>query len=276
MYFILLLIIIGVLSVKYYDKIKFYFTQLYYLYLFRKEDPLKKTWNNNQMTLIRRIPLKICFITMESRKDLEFVELHNQNIKSYVDIQNQRNDSRTYTYQFVDQCQLPNHKHNVYWCKLFLVQEALKSGKYDYVVWLDSDTLIIDHNIDLGDIITSFQSDFIGALDKGGCKSINAGVLIFKNSPIGIEMLDKMTKIYNSNNFQQICLNSDLSLNGIWGNTCYEQGILNLISVEYKDYLTLLPPNIINHQYASTGFIIHMCGRTSEQRAQKFKELMNG
>jgi hypothetical protein len=273
MYFILLLIIITILSVKYYDKIKLYFKQLYYLYLFRK-DPLKETWNNNQMTLIRRIPLKICFITMESRKDLEFVKLHNQNLNMYVDIQNQKNtsNSRLYTYKFFEQCQLPDHKHNVYWCKLFLTQETLKSGQYDYVVWLDSDTIIIDPNLDLGDIISSFQSDFIAAPD--GVKSINAGVLIFKNSPIALEMLDKMTKIYNSNNFQQVCLKPDLSLNGIWANTCYEQGILNLVSLDYKDYITLLPPNIISHKYANMGFIIHMCGRTNEERAREFKSLM--
>jgi len=274
MYFILLLIILSILSFKYYDKIKFYLKQFYYLYIFRK-NPLNETWNNNQMTLVRRIPLKICFITMESRKDLEFVKLHNQNLRNYVDIQNQRNDSRTYSYQVFDQCQLSNHKHNVYWCKLFLVQEALKSGNYDYVVWLDSDTLIIDQNIDLGDIVTSFHSDFIAAPDHGN-GSINAGVLIFKNSPIAIEMLDKMTKLFNSNDFQKVCLNPDLSLNGIWANTCYEQGILNVISLDYKDHITLLPPNIICHKYANTGFIMHMCGRSNEDRAKEFKELMYG
>jgi hypothetical protein len=275
MYFILLLIIVVILSAKYYDKIKFYFKQLYYLYLFRK-DPLKDNWNNNQMTLIRRIPLKICFITMESRKELEFVKLHNQNLKSYVDIQNQKNlaVARTYSYHFFDQCQLSNHKHNVYWCKLFLAQEALKSNQYDYVIWLDSDTIIIDPNLDIGDIITSFQSDFLVAPDQGGGGSINAGVLIFKNSPIALEMLEKMTNIFNSVEFQQQCLRSDLTLNGIWANTCYEQGILNLISLDYKEHLTLLTTNIINHRYAKTGFIINMSGRTSEDRAREFKSLM--
>lgn len=276
-YFILsiILFIILVIGVIFYrDKIEFYWKQLKHMYLFQKS-PFRENLHNNQMTLINRIPLKICFLTMESRNQEEFVKLHNQSIENYVKIQNQRNSDipRQYSYVFVDKCELSGHIHNVYWCKLFLTQNLLESNQYDYVIWLDSDTIIFDNNVDVGDIVSSYQSDFLAATD--GSKNINAGVLIFKNSEKAKEMLDKMLVVYNTKSFQNECMNPDNSLKGLWANTCYEQMNVNMICLDYREYITLLPPNVISHRYARNGFIIHMCGRTASDRAKKFKMLMN-
>ena len=188
-----------------------------------------KTYSNKLITPINK-KNKILIITLETRKDEPYVIEHNKNISAYA-------DKYGFDYKFISEC-----SKNIYWCKIFVVREALETSKYDYVMWLDSDTLILDFNYDLNNILNSNSSDLFFVDDNiSFTNTINAGVYIIKNSIIGKSYLDDCLKKYNTS-----CINSiTKKLKGIWAGTCYEQGQMNLIAENsYLDNLTIFSKEI--------------------------------
>jgi hypothetical protein len=148
--------------------------------------------------------------------------------------------------------------------------DALKTNNYDYVVWLDSDTVIKNFNIDIGDIFNMFSSDiFVGSDNNLKYGLINAGVFAISNSDIGKNFLSECIQYIN-----QDCFNSDGTLKGKWAGTCYEQGIMNiLIHDKYYLYTTVLSNKIIfNYNVCSSNvFIMHLYASTPESRVSCFQ-----
>lgn len=217
--------------------------------------------NNNLLDKPVQKNNKFAIITFEDRKD-EYTELHNKNIQNYCDKWN-------YKYLFYDKCE-----NNVYWCKMYMVLNALKSGDYDYVMWMDSDSVIKNNNVSLDSIVNKYSSDIFMTFDNG--RSVfNAGIFIIKNSPIGISYMEDCIK-----NNRKICLVPDsLQLRGQWAGLCYEQGVMNkLIFDKYEKYSTGLPKYIvynisINDSMKicdSDTFILHLCGSSNELRKKCF------
>jgi galactosyl transferase GMA12/MNN10 family len=73
---------------------------------------------------------------------------------------------------------LDKNRH-VYWTKILLTLKALDNRENDYVVWVDADTLIMNLNTKIEDLVKD-GSDFYIAKDLNG---INSGVYIIKNTP---------------------------------------------------------------------------------------------
>ena len=122
---------------------------------------------------------KILFITYDNRYQEEYVIIHNYNINKYA-------EKYDYEYKFYNRC-----NQNVYWCKIFMVLEALEKNIYDYVIWLDSDTIIKNFDIDIGNILNMFSSDiFIGSDNNSRYNIINSGVFVIKNSEKGKQFLN--------------------------------------------------------------------------------------
>jgi hypothetical protein len=210
---------------------------------------------------------KIAIVTFENRKNDEYINLHNENITAYCKKWN-------YDYLFYDKCE-----HNVYWCKMHFVLDALKSGKYDYVVWMDSDTIIKNKNISIDLIVNKYSSDIFVSAD-GGISAFCAGVFIIKNSPIGISYMEKCI---NSQSDKCI-IKSENVMKGFWTGLCYEQGIMNMLIFDYfHKYTTCLPSNIIyNGKITETNnscdidtFILHLYISKSDLRAKCFKRYFN-
>lgn len=215
--------------------------------------------NNNKITKLNK-KNKILIITYDNRKE-NYIHLHNLNITNYVKKYN-------YEYKFYTRCD-----KNIYWCKIHMVLDALKSNNYDYVVWMDSDTVIKNFNIDIGDILNSYSSDiFIGMDNNDNYDITNSGVFIIKNSIIGKQFLnDCLTKV------DKDCFNSNGSLNGKWAASCYEQGIINLmISDKYSKNTTVLPNDIIfNYNVCSDKvFIMHLYASSTEDRIKCFNTII--
>jgi hypothetical protein len=150
-----------------------------------------------------------------------------------------------------------------------MVLDAIKSNKYDYVIWMDSDTVIKNFNINIGDILNRFYSDiFIGSDNNNSFDITNAGVFIIKNSNIGINFLQDCTHYVSDK-----CLNIDGSLKGIWAASCYEQGVMNiLIADRYNRYTTILTNDIIfNYNVCSNDvFIMHLYASSPNHRVRCF------
>ena len=150
-----------------------------------------------------------------------------------------------------------------------MVLDALKKNKYDYVIWLDSDTIIKNFNIDMGNILNMFSSDiYIGSDNNNSIDISNAGVFIIKNSDIGINFLNDCISYVSDK-----CINDDGSLKGNWAASCYEQGVMNILIVDkYSNYTTILTNDIIfNYNVCSDDvFIMHLYASSSNYRVRCF------
>lgn len=232
---------------KYYEK----------FYKLNKMNKMNSLLNNNKLDKINYKKNKILFLTFDNRENIDYVQIHNLNITKYV-------KKFDYEYKFLSHCD-----KNVYWCKIHLVLKELETNNYDYVIWLDSDTVIQNFNIDIGDILNMFSSDiYVGSDNNDKYNIINAGVFIISNTTIGKNfLLDCINSVYNG------CYNNDKTLKGIWAGSCYEQGIMNiLINDKYYSNTTILSNKIIfNYDVCINDvFIMHLYASSSDKRMNCF------
>lgn len=210
--------------------------------------------NNNKLVVPETKKNKFLFVTFDNRKS-KYIDIHNENIKKYA-------NKWGYEYKFINTC-----KYNVYWCKIQIVLDELTNGSYDYVVWLDSDSAIKKHGIDINDIVNKYKSDIFVASDNlRSYDFINAGVFIIKNTITGKQFLQDCI-----NNVKRECFNQDGTLKGIWAASCYEQGQLNLhIADKYSKYTTVLPNDVIlNFSSCNDNtFIMHLYGSSNNAREE--------
>ena len=231
---------------------------LNYYKKFYKSKKMDSLINNNILNKINNKKNKILFITFDNRENQDYVSIHNYNINEYVKKFN-------YEYKYYSHC-----NKNVYWCKIHFVLDALKTNNYDYVVWLDSDTVIKNFNIDISDIFNMFSSDiFVGLDNNSKYGLINAGVFAISNSEIGKKFLSECIEHINLD-----CFNDDGTLKGKWAGTCYEQGIMNILIYD-KYYLNTTVLNnkvIFNHDSCSNDvFIMHLYASTPDSRVSCFQ-----
>lgn len=218
--------------------------------------PFTALLGNNKMQKPLKIKNKIIFITFENRNG-EYIDIHNMNISQYVQRWN-------YVYKFFSKC-----NHNVYWCKIHLLLNELRNNECDYVIWLDSDTVIKKPLIDINTILNSYSSDiFIGGDNMKDRDLVNSGVFIIKNSDTGKQFL-----LDCINTVDKHCFMDDGKLRGIWAGSCYEQGMMNLlIADKYSKNTTVLPTNIIYNSskcYDNT-FIMHLYASSDVDRKMCF------
>lgn len=215
-----------------------------------------KIINNNLLQIPIKKKNKILFITFDNR-NAEYIVMHNNNLDSYA-------NKYDYSYKFLTKCQ-----YNVYWCKIQFVLDELLSNNYDYVIWLDSDTIIKDSTIDIGDVLNRYSSDiFVGSDNITKSDLINAGIFIIKNSESGIEFLRDCIR-----NVKKTCFNDNGTLKGLWAATCYEQGQMNLlIADKYYDKTTVLPNDILLNYNMCTEdtFLMHLYASSDQKRKECF------
>jgi hypothetical protein len=228
-----------------------------YFEKFSQKRIISKLINANKLDKPIKKKNKILFVTYDNRYKEEYVLIHNYNIKKYT-------EHYGYEYKYYNRC-----NDNVYWCKIFMVLDALNKNEYDYVIWLDSDTVIKNFNIDIGEIFNRFSSDiFIGSDNNSNYDITNAGVFVVKNTPIGINFLNDCISYVSDK-----CINDDGSLKGIWAASCYEQGVMNiLIADKYSSNTTILTNDIIfNYNVCSDDvFIMHLYASSSNYRERCF------
>jgi hypothetical protein len=224
---------------------------------------------------------KIAIVTVENRKD-EYITLHNKSFKEY-------SDKHGYSYIFLNEYK---NEVNVYWRKIYVVLELLKSGKYSHVMWVDSDTIIKYPNKKLEYYLDKYSKDIIIGVDCWkDCSKINiinTGVFVIKNSEIGISLLTESINEYSLN--QKECVDSNNKLKGAWAGECYEQGVINKLILsennkyknKYKNntYIDYSQDFICNYDYKGgkdynnneTALIIHLSISSSNTRKEYFQK----
>jgi hypothetical protein len=222
----------------------------------------------------RPYKLKIAILTNETRKG-EYILLHHQNLEEY---------SKMYGYHYYNTSTQPKEKNvSIYSYKFILLLKLLESPEnYDYVIWLDSDTLIIDKKRSLENIIYQCQEkDLIigNEIEPKNIHILNAGIFFIKNSKIGIQFLYDCLDYLNENPY---CIVNGLQ-NGQFAKSCYEQGIMNILIKNnlYYQYAHLDNNyfiinggdhnHILNKKYKNP-WIIHVT-RDEDKRNKIFKSL---
>ena len=211
--------------------------------------------------------IKVLIISYDNRKELEYLSIHNNNISEYC------KKWKNIEYKFFDSCD-----KNMYWCKLYLIYNELITNKYDYIMWMDSDTIIINQYINLKQILNIYNYDIFISYDISLIKNdtLNAGCFIIKNSKIGHEFLSDCIGYFENSK----CLDNNNNLKGIYSARCYEQGTMNYyINNKYNKYTKILSKEIIHNSNLCTlnTFILHYFGGSTydNSRVKCFNECIN-
>jgi len=216
----------------------------------------------------------ICIVTLEDRPS-RYLEYHNTNLNNYSKKYN-------YDYLYIND----SYKEiNVYWRKIYKVLELLP--KYEYVVWLDSDT-IISKNIPLENYINKYNKDIIIGVDCwdqcSRINKINAGVFIIKNSELSFKFLKECVDIHSLK--IEKCEKNNKIVGSGWAGECYEQGVMNellLYNDNYKNnvYIDYDQEFIYNYSvnhpknYENTNaLIIHLCIKSNNERETFFSKFI--
>lgn len=169
--------------------------------------------------------------------------------------------------------------------KLLFVKQTLESGKYDWVYWCGTDTLITNFNIKLEDLVDNGYH-FIVSVDIW---DINADSFLCRNSPQAINFLESLLMLHDSYVDEN---NNGIDTGRILpdGNpTCWaeQQAIIDL-APSYKNIVKLEPQKKLNsylyniynspwHQkgldcwgnngtWAPGDFLLHLPGMPNSQR----------
>jgi len=207
----------------------------------------------------------VCILTLEDR-DEEYVKCHNESVTNYC-------NKHGYTYIFQKKY---NSNLPIYWHKLLFVRDHL--SEYDYVMWLDSDTIIYDDNIRL-EVLLNDKHIYLGSTYPGTIFSeYNAGIFIIRNSPEGHSFINDCLENYLSN--KDCMKNGRHVLKGKWAGICYEQGVMNYMARfiwKHKNNTRSIPYNIFmsNNIIEESGFILHLCGEGQVKIPKVYKRLMN-
>ena len=221
-----------------------------------KKMELSKLLNNNELdkfNLVNKI-FKIAFVTYEDRKS-KYIDIHDENLTKYC---------KKWGYDYVRRYTNPT-KYSPYWYKIVLVKETLNSHKnYDYVVWMDSDSVIMNGKTDISTILSRYDSDIFIGSDNIKVDIGNAGVFYIRNTSVGRNFIDDLINSYNDD----ICMKPDGKLNGKWAMSCYEQGQMNkLIHEKYSQNTTFLGNDIIfsNTKCKRDTFMMHLYGKKTDR-----------
>lgn len=218
-----------------------------------------------QVSQFSLVPRRILVVTLETR-DLRVATIHDDNVEEYC-------QRRGYTYRRLKSwsSELP-----VYWQKVEVVLAALSEGLWDYVVWLDSDTYIVQDR-PLEELFASCKDIFIGE-DRPlgiGWNCWCAGVFAVKNSSEGRQFLrDVLSRLLNNPACRDE--NGKPDIKGYWGGECYEQGVMNnLLFTAYKESFTGWESSLVYNTNICDGrtFILHLFGKNKEKAYRCFTAL---
>ena len=143
----------------------------------------------------------------------------------------------------------------IYWAKIPLLIKIIESKKYDYVVWIDADTIIMNDNLKLETIIEKYLHEkgknILMCIDNG--LQFNTGVWFFKCDDYSKEILELT---YNQTEF----INNRLPEQ----DSFYSLHSKNISNLQEK---CVILPNYLQHEFNSSmydykknGLLVHFLG----------------
>lgn len=149
------------------------------------------------------------------------------------------------------------------WSKVQMILKCLKEAKADYVIWMDADTIIMDFNHRIEDIILqqSAKKDIIICKDN---LDLNTGVMIVKNTEWSINFFEKLwqaEEFTHADNWEQ-----DAFIYFYDNNIC--NCVNNIVVLKQKSL------NTFWYQYERGDFILHFAGCTRMKGISHLQKMM--
>jgi len=159
---------------------------------------------------------------------------------------------------------LVNLERPASWYKIKCILDAFKHS--EYVMWIDSDTIIVNYNFDITEILNS--SEIYVSRDING---INCGVMIWKNTTNSIEILNKiwsMTEFLNHHWWEQAAFRKLYDANYNKMQTITE--IVDQSKINAYDY-SLYGLSYPQGQICDSSMILHLPGLSLQRRIEILK-----
>ena len=162
-------------------------------------------------------------------------------------------------YDFKDDDDVFDKTRHPAWSKILLILRYIKF--YDYIIWIDADTLIMNYEITITELIQKHMLGVYDIMVAQDWKMINTGVIFIKNTNWSYGFLAELYanpgEFSTSPNYEQ---NTFIDF--------YESN-----TMQSKDHIHVLPlyfQNEINSYYFTYyygNFILHFCGCKLHQLA---------
>lgn len=213
----------------------------------------------------------VILFSNNNKPNIAIVSLYSQNYKAvgqYSDWNKIKYANKHgYAIHLYDEV-LDNNFHPA-WSKILAVQKHIND--YDWILWSDADSLIMDFNVKLEDIIDN-KFDFIICQDcqyDDNNKRLNTGVFLIKNSEWAKSFLNRL----NPNNW----------LNHISNFPFWEQSALWYIieqekNIEVLDKIKILSPKVMNYMPYCMGFkdenyfILHFASCSFQEKLKSMEK----
>jgi hypothetical protein len=186
----------------------------------------------------------------------ELAEITNKSTQEYCDLHG-------YDYLFLDEN--PDPTRQISWGRTFLVKQNFK--KYDWILCIDSDLMIMNHTIKLEHLIDERYSVIVAA-NEGDVDRINTGSILWKTDPFSEHLISAMY------------LDNEFANKGYW-----EQSTLIKLIKEFPkllDAIKIVNPRWMNsfyhywfgnENYQHGDFCVHLAGSDNDYRHETLSRL---
>jgi hypothetical protein len=163
----------------------------------------------------------------------------------------------------------------IFFMKLYSVIEkmieGLKSKKYDWIFWVDSDVIILNPNIKLEAFLPNDNMSnihIISAIDYLGkkqyCCGLNAGIFFIRVHEWSLNLLMRAISYPYFNKEKDIHHSDQTSLNNV------------LIESNETEHYVIVPQQWFNNRHIKKGdFLFHIMGFGSKNKNETFKKFLN-
>jgi len=127
---------------------------------------------------------------------------------THLSLSNKAHYTNLHNYTLLVDYEIPNTNDDIMWHKFSMLSSAIASERYDWIWWLDFDTLITNMSTSLDSIISSalvsatnstMEQDNIDWLLTPDCHSLNAGSFLVRANPRSLEFVDLVRQAYLRN-----------------------------------------------------------------------------
>lgn len=164
-----------------------------------------------------------------------------------------------------------------YWMKVKIGKDLVDSGKYDYVMWLDSDACVHDHTIRLEHLFTFYKNAFfvMAPDNERWAAEFNAGVWIIKCGSLGKQFMKDWLARYNSSDW--VYDHNKWKCNWcIWAGDAYEQGAGTrlLKSKTYAPYVIKLSWEVLQNDLPTKwSYTLHFAGKQGKTQIKSYEHI---
>lgn len=140
-------------------------------------------------------PPRICLTTLTDSKSpslwQRFMRWRNYDGILELTWPNKLQYAAKHGYRVVDQSHLIDTSRPPAWSKIPAVSDLLRSGRCDWVMWTDADTIIMNSDVRVEDFIPADDNVdlLVGSDDYGG--GYNSGVFLLRRSPWSLSFLER-------------------------------------------------------------------------------------